>query len=69
MVELCHTPGLTVCERPCFLRADAGVAGDRPIVTEAQDTHGPEEIRLSSGFLSQGLGLCWEDWQNHPVSY
>lgn len=27
MVELCHTPGLTVCERPCFLRADAGVAG------------------------------------------
>ena len=57
MVGLCHTPGLTMYERSCSLRPGAGDIGDRPIVTEAQDTCGPEEIRLCLGFL--GLGLCW----------
>lgn len=37
--------------RPCSLRAGAGDTGDRLVVTEVQDTHGPEEIGLGLGFL------------------
>lgn len=56
---LCNTFGFTVAWDIVTCRAGAENTGDRSVVAEAQDTQGSEEIGLSRGSVSQGIGLDW----------